>query len=55
MTQDEPKLETTFKPWEDKKNYENIFRKYISIGDDDEEHYDMIDMERDAQRAVRRI
>ena len=55
MTQDEPKLETTFKPWEDKKDYENIFRKYISIGDDDEEHYDMIDMERDAQRAVRRI
>ena len=49
--QDEQKQETTFKPWEDKKDYEAIFRKYISIG---EEHYDMIDMEREAQRAVRR-
>ena len=55
MTQDEPKVETTFKPWEDKKDYEAIFRKHISIGEDGEEHYDMTDMERDAQRAVRRI
>ena len=55
VTQDEPKVETTVKPWEDKKDYEAIFRKYISIGDDGEEHYDMIDMERDAKRAVRRI
>ena len=55
MTQDEPKVETTVKPWEDKKDYEAIFRKYISIGDGGEEHYDVIDMERDAQRAVRRI
>ena len=55
VTQDEPKVETTVKPWEDKKDYEAIFRKYISIGDDGEEHYDVIDMERDAQRAVRRI
>ena len=55
MTQDEPKVETTVKPWEDKKDYEAIFRKYISIGDDGEEHYDVTDMERDAQRAVRRI
>ena len=47
--------ETTFKPWEDKKDYEAIFRKYISIGDDGEAHYDVVDMERDAQRAVRRI
>ena len=30
--QDEPKEEATFKPWEDKKDYEAIFRKYISIG-----------------------
>ena len=45
VTQDEPKVETTVKPCEDKKNYEAIFRKYISIGDDGEEHYDMIDME----------
>ena len=55
VTQDEPQVETTVKPWEDKKDYEAIFRKYISIGDDGEEHYDVIDMERDAQRAVRRI
>ena len=27
----------------------------IYIGNDGEEHYDVIDMERDAQRAVRRI
>ena len=55
VTQDEPKVETTVKPWEDKKDYEAIFRKNISMGDDGEEHYDVIDMERDAQRAVRRI
>ena len=55
VAQDEPKVETTFKPWEDKKDYEAIFRKYISIGQDGEEHYDVTDMERDAQRAVRRI
>ena len=55
VTQDEPKVETTVMPWEDKKDYEAIFRKYISIGDDGEEHYDVIDMERDAQRAVRSI
>ena len=54
-TQDVSKVETTFKSWEDKKEYEAIFRKYISIGDDGEEHYDVVDMERDAQRAVRRI
>ena len=53
--QDEQKVETTFKPWEDNKDYEAIFRKYISIGEDGEEHYDMIDMEIEAQRAVRRI
>ena len=34
---------------------EAIFRKFISIGEDGEEHYDVIDMEREAQRAVRRI
>ena len=55
VTQDEPKLETVVKPWEDKKVYEAIFRKYIYIGNDGEEHYDVIDMERDAQRAVRRV
>ena len=46
VTQDEPKVETIVKPWDDKKDYEAIFRKYISIGDDGEEHYDVIDMER---------
>ena len=55
VTQDEPKVETIVKPWEDKKDNEAIFRKCIYIGDDGEEHYDVIDMERDAQRAVRRI
>ena len=55
MTQDEPKVETTFKPWEDKKDYEAIFRKYISSGEDGEEHYDVIDMERESQSTVRRI
>ena len=55
VTQDEPKVETIVKPWEDKKDYEAIFRKYIYIGNDGEEHYDVIDMEGDAQRAVRRI
>ena len=55
MTQDKPKVETTSKPWEDKKDYDAIFRKYISIGEDGEECYDVTDMERDAQRAVRRI
>ena len=45
----------TPRPWEDKKDYEAIFRKFISIGEDGEEHYDVIDMEIVAQRAVRRI
>ena len=47
VTQDEPKVETTVKPCEDKKDYEAIFMKYISIGDDGVEHYDVIDIERD--------
>ena len=29
VTQNEPKVETTIKPWKDKKDYEAIFRKYI--------------------------
>ena len=53
--EDEQKEETIFKPWEDKKDYEAIFRKSISIGDDGAEHCDVIDMERDTQRAVSRI
>ena len=55
MTQDELREETTFKPWGDKKDYEGIFRKYIYLGDDGKDHYDVVDMERDAHRAVRRI
>ena len=31
LTQDEPKVETIVKPWEDKKDYEAIFRKHIYI------------------------
>ena len=53
--QEEQKEEPTFKPWEDKKDYEVIFRKFISIGEDGEEYNDVIDMEREPQRAVRRI
>ena len=45
----------TPKPWEDKKVYKAMFRKYICIGEHGEEHYDVIDMEIEAQRAVRRI
>ena len=55
VTQDEQKVETTFKPWEDKNDFEAIFRKYISVGEDGEEHYDVIDMEIVAQRRVKRI
>ena len=52
MTQDEPKVEATFEPREDKKDYKAIFRKYISIGDGGEVYYEVVDIERDAQRAV---
>ena len=54
-TQEEQIEKPTPKPWEDKKDYEAIFRKFISIGEDGEEHYDMIDMEIEVQKAVRRI
>ena len=47
VTQDEPRVDTTDKPWEDKKHYEAIFRKYIYIGDDGEEHYDVMSSEKD--------
>ena len=50
--QEEQIEEPTPKPWEDKKDYQTIFRKYISIGEDSEEHYDVIDMQIEAQRAV---
>ena len=53
--QEEQIEKPTPSPWEDKKDYEPIFRKFISIGEDGEEHYDLIDMEIEAQRTVRRI
>ena len=53
--QEEQIQKPTPKPWEDKKDYQAIFRKYISIGEDGVEHCDMIDIEIEAQRAVRRI
>ena len=55
VIQDDTKVENVVKPWEDKKDYEAVFRQHIYIGTDGEEHYDVVDMERDAQRAVRRI
>ena len=54
-SQEEQIENSTPKPWKDKKDYEAIFRKYISIGKDGEEYYDVMDMEIEAQRAVRRI
>ena len=37
--EDAQKVENSFKPCKDKKDYEAIFMKYISIGDDGEEHW----------------
>ena len=54
-SQEEMTEKPTPKPWEDKKDYQARFRKYISIGEDSEEHYDVIDMQVEAQRAVRTI
>ena len=53
--QEEQIEKQTQKLGEDKKDYEAIFRKFISIGEDGEEHYVVIQMENEAQRAVRRI
>ena len=53
--QEEQIEKPTPKPWDDKKDYQVLFRKHISIGEDGEEHYDVVDMEIEAQRAVRRI
>ena len=41
--QEEQIEKPTAKPWEDKKDCEAIFRKFISIGEDGEDHYDWID------------
>ena len=43
------------KPWGDKKEYQAIFRKYISFGENGEEIYNVIDIQIEAQKAVRRI
>ena len=53
--QEEQIEKPTPKRWEDKEDYEAIFRKFISIAEDGEEHYDVIHMEIKAQRAVRRV
>ena len=39
----------------DKKNYQAIFTKYISVGEDGEEAFDVIGMQIEAQKVVRRI
>ena len=54
-TQEEQKEVPPPKPWGDKKNYQAIFRKYMSIGEDSEENYGVIDIQIEAQKAVRRI
>ena len=53
--QEEEIEKSTPKPWGDKTKYEAILRKFISIGENGEEHCDVIDMEIEAQSAVRRI
>ena len=53
--QEEQIEKPTPKSWEDQKDYQAIFRKYTSIGEHGEEHYDVIDMQIEAQRVVRRI
>ena len=54
-TQEEQKKAPPPKPWGDKKDYQAIFRKYVSIGEDGEENYDVIDIQIEAQKAVRRF
>ena len=39
----------------DKKDYQAIFRKCISVGEDGGEDYDVTDIQIEAQKAVRRI
>ena len=53
-TQEEQIEKPTPKPWGDKKDYEAIFRKFIYIEEDGKEQYGVIDMEIEAQRALRR-
>ena len=54
-TQEEQTEEPPPKPWADKKDYQAIFRKCISVGEDGGEDYDVIDIQIEAQKAVRRI
>ena len=44
-SQEEMTEKPTPMPWEDKKYYQAIFSKSISIGEDGKEHYDVIDMQ----------
>ena len=53
--QEEQIEKPTPKPWEAKKDFQAIFTKYTSIVEDGEEYYDVIDMQIEAQRAVRTI
>ena len=55
MAQEEQIEKPMPKPWEEKEDYDAIFRKYISIGEDGDELYAMVEMEIEAHRAVRRI
>ena len=54
-TQEEQKEAPPPMPWVEKKDYQAMFRKCISIGEYGEEHFDAIDMPIEAQSAVRRI
>ena len=54
-TQEEQTEEPPPKPWADKKDYKAIFTKYISVGEDGEEDFDVIDRQIEAQKVVRRI
>ena len=52
--QEEQIEKPTQKPWEEKKDDEAIFRSLYLLEQDGEEHYDMIYMEIEADRAVGR-
>ena len=45
---EEQTQEPTPKPWADKKDYQAIFRKSLSIGEDAEDNYDVIDIQIEA-------
>ena len=43
------------KPWADKKDYQAISRKYISVGEYGKVNYDVINIQIETQKALRRI